>query len=76
MSKPLKYTINDLLPEINALLKFTMVDLSNKTIISSTIYQELLPNSIEISNGIIGGGDSNLRRQITENKQKITMFPF
>jgi putative transcriptional regulator len=27
INKPLKYTINDLLPEINASLKFIMVDL-------------------------------------------------
>jgi putative AlgH/UPF0301 family transcriptional regulator len=40
INKPLKYTINDLLPEINASLKFIMVDLSDKTIsILSTIYQ-------------------------------------
>jgi putative transcriptional regulator len=53
INKPLKYTINDLLPEINASLKFIMVDPEQDNLYFIHNIPELIPNSIEISNGIL-----------------------
>jgi putative transcriptional regulator len=58
INKPLKYTINDLLPEINASFKIYNggpVEQDNLYFIHNI--PELIPNSIEISNGIYWGGD-------------------
>lgn len=58
INKPLKYTINDLVPEIDAKFKIYNggpVEQDNLYFIHNI--PELIPNSIEISNGIYWGGD-------------------
>ncbi|MEZ4796598.1 MAG: YqgE/AlgH family protein [Flavobacteriaceae bacterium] len=58
LNKPLTYTINDLLPEIETPLKVYNggpVEQDNLYFIHKV--PELIPNSIEISNGIFWGGD-------------------
>ncbi|WP_445454123.1 YqgE/AlgH family protein [Flavobacterium sp. 25HG05S-40] len=58
LNKPLTYTINDLLPEITSDFKVYNggpVEQDNLYFIHNI--PELIPNSIEISNGIFWGGD-------------------
>ena len=58
LNKPLKYTIKDLLPEIEAKFKIYNggpVEQDNLYFIHNV--PELIPNSIEISNGIFWGGN-------------------
>ncbi|MDI1256740.1 MAG: YqgE/AlgH family protein [Flavobacterium sp.] len=58
INKPLKYTINDLIPEIDARFKIYNggpVEQDNLYFIHNI--PELIPDSIEISNGIYWGGD-------------------
>ncbi|UFH35593.1 YqgE/AlgH family protein [Flavobacterium acetivorans] len=58
INKPLKYTINDIIPEINAKFKVYNggpVEQDNLYFIHNI--PDLIPNSIEISNGIYWGGD-------------------
>jgi putative transcriptional regulator len=58
INKPLKYTINDLIPEIDASFKIYNggpVEQDNLYFIHNI--PELIPNSIEISNGIYWGGN-------------------
>ncbi len=58
LNKPLKFTINDLIPEITANFKVYNggpVEQDNLYFIHNI--PELIPNSIEISNGIYWGGD-------------------
>ena len=58
INKPLKYTINDLIPEIDATFKIYNggpVEQDNLYFIHNI--PELIPNSVEISNGIYWGGD-------------------
>jgi len=58
MNKPLKYTINDLIPEIEANFKIFNggpVEQDNLYFIHNI--PDLIPNSVEISNGIYWGGD-------------------
>jgi putative transcriptional regulator len=58
LNKPLKYTINDLIPEISSGFKVYNggpVEQDNLYFIHNI--PELIPNSIEISNGIFWGGD-------------------
>ncbi len=58
LNKPLNYTINDLLPEIDASFKIYNggpVEQDNLYFIHNI--PEIIPNSIEISNGIYWGGD-------------------
>jgi putative transcriptional regulator len=58
LNKPLKYTINDLIPEISSDFKVYNggpVEQDNLYFIHNI--PELIPNSIEISNGIFWGGD-------------------
>lgn len=58
MNKPLKYSINDLIPEINANFKIYNggpVEQDNLYFIHNI--PDLIPNSIEISSGIYWGGD-------------------
>jgi putative transcriptional regulator len=79
INKPLKYTINDLLPEINATFKIYNggpVEQDNLYFIHDVPDQ--IPNSIEISNGIYWGGcfDSvkELINQQQINKNNIRFF--
>jgi putative transcriptional regulator len=58
LNKPLKYTIHDLIPEISSGFKVYNggpVEQDNLYFIHNI--PELIPNSIEISNGIFWGGD-------------------
>jgi putative transcriptional regulator len=71
MNKPLKYSINDLIPEINASFKIFNggpVEQDNLYFIHNI--PDLIPNSIEISNGIYWGGDFESTKDLI-NKGKI-----
>jgi putative transcriptional regulator len=72
INKPLKYTINDLLPEIEANFKIYNggpVEQDNLYFIHNI--PDLIPNSIEISNGIYWGGDFESVKNLI-NKGAIT----
>jgi putative transcriptional regulator len=69
INKPLDYTIKDLIPEIDA--HFTVynggpVEQDNLYFIHNI--PDLIPNSIEISNGIFWGGDFELTKSLINNK--------
>jgi putative transcriptional regulator len=71
INKPLKYTINDLIPEIEASFKIYNggpVEQDNLYFIHNI--PELIPNSIEISSGIYWGGDFELTKNLI-NEGKI-----
>jgi putative transcriptional regulator len=79
MNKPLEYSINDLIPEINA--SFTVynggpVEQDNLYFIHNI--PDLIPNSIEISNGIFWGGDFETTKNLINNgdikKSNIRFF--
>lgn len=79
INKPLKYTIKDLLPDINANFKIYNggpVEQDNLYFIHNV--PDLIPNSIEISNGIYWGGDfesvKNLINLGKINKNNIRFF--
>ena len=79
INKPLKYTINDLIPEIEASFKIYNggpVEQDNLYFIHNI--PELIPNSVEISNGIYWGGDfettKDLINQGAINKSNIRFF--
>lgn len=68
INKPLKYTINDLLPEVNARFKIYNggpVEQDNLYFIHNI--PDLIPNSIEISNGIYWGGDFESTKVLINN---------
>lgn len=65
INKPLKYTINDLVPEIEASFKIYNggpVEQDNLYFIHNI--PELIPDSIEISHGIYWGGDFESTRDL------------
>lgn len=70
LNKPLNYTLKDLLPEINAPIRIYNggpVEQDNLYFIHKI--PEMIPDSIEISNGIFWGGDFNtVIDLINENK--------
>lgn len=79
LNKPLEYTINDLLPEIDAsfvIYNGGPVEQDNLYFIHSI--PELITNSIEISNGIFWGGDFELTKNLINdgkiNKEDIRFF--
>jgi putative transcriptional regulator len=79
INKPLKYTINDLLPEIDASFKIYNggpVEQDNLYFIHNI--PKLIPNSIEISNGIYWGGDFESTKSLINggkiNKNNIRFF--
>lgn len=79
INKPLKYTINDLIPEINANFKIYNggpVEQDNLYFIHNI--PELIPNSIEISNGIYWGGDFESTKDLINSgkikKENIRFF--
>jgi putative transcriptional regulator len=72
INKPLKYTINDLIPEIRASFKIYNggpVEQDNLYFIHNI--PDLIPNSIEISNGIYWGGEYETTKKLI-NSGKIT----
>ena len=79
INKPLKYSINELLPDIKASFKVYNggpVEQDNLYFIHNV--PELIPNSVEISNGIYWGGDfesvKELINQRKINKTNIRFF--
>ena len=79
LNKPLNYTINDLLPEIEASFKIYNggpVEQDNLYFILNI--PEIIPNSIEISNGIYWGGDFETTKHLINtgeiNKNNIRFF--
>ncbi|NRT11079.1 YqgE/AlgH family protein [Flavobacterium sp. 14A] len=79
MNKPLKYTINDLIPEITSKFKIYNggpVEQDNLYFIHNV--PELIPNSIEISNGIYWGGDFESTKELLNtgqiDKENIRFF--
>jgi putative transcriptional regulator len=67
LNKPLKYTINDLVPDIDANFKIYNggpVEQDNLYFIHNV--PELITNSIEISNGIFWGGDFELTKKFNK----------
>ncbi|MNS01471.1 hypothetical protein D3C72_327530 [compost metagenome] len=70
INKPLKYTINDLVPEIKANFKIYNggpVEQDNLYFIHNI--PELIPNSVEISNGIYWGGDFESTKALINSGQ-------
>ena len=68
LNKPLEYTINDLIPEVNASFKVYNggpVEQDNLYFIHKV--PELIPESIEISLGIFWGGDFNKVAELITN---------
>jgi putative transcriptional regulator len=68
LNKPLDYTINDLIPEIEASFKIYNggpVEQDNLYFIHKI--PESIPNSIEISDGIFWGGDFNSVTELINN---------
>jgi len=78
LNKPLEYTIQDLIPEISARFKIYNggpVEQDNLYFIHNI--PNLIPNSIEISNGIYWGGDfESTKELINEGKIKKTNIRF
>nr|WP_315175774.1 YqgE/AlgH family protein [uncultured Flavobacterium sp.] len=65
INKPLKYTINDLIPEIEARFKIYNggpIEQDNLYFIHNI--PDLIPNSVEISNGIYWGGDFESTKEL------------
>jgi putative transcriptional regulator len=79
LNKPLKYTIKDVLPEIEAKFKIYNggpVEQDNLYFIHNVPH--LIPNSIEISNGIFWGGNFELTKDLINKglikKKNIRFF--
>jgi putative transcriptional regulator len=79
LNKPLEYTINDLIPDIEASFKIYNggpVEQDNLYFIHTI--PDLIPNSIEISNGIFWGGDFELTKSLINegkiNKEDVRFF--
>ena len=79
LNKPLDYSVNDLVPEVEA--KFTIynggpVEQDNLYFIHNI--PDLIPDSVEISNGIFWGGDFEKTRDLINNgtitKDNIRFF--
>lgn len=78
LNKPLPYTIRDFIPEINSTIPIYNggpVEQDNLYFIHKI--PELIPNSIEISNGIYWGGDFNeITSLLQENQVKESEIRF
>lgn len=79
INKPLKYTINDLVPDVEANFKIYNggpVEQDNLYFIHNI--PDLIPNSVEISSGIFWGGDFELTKGLINNgaikKDNIRFF--
>lgn len=79
LNKPLKYTISDLIPEIDSNFKIYNggpVEQDNLYFIHNV--PELIPNSIEISKGIFWGGDFEFTKELINTgvikKKNIRFF--
>jgi putative transcriptional regulator len=72
INKPLKYTINDLIPDITEAFKVYNggpVEQDNLYFIHNV--PDLIPNSTEIANGIFWGGEYDITKDLI-NSNKIT----
>ncbi|MCL9769215.1 YqgE/AlgH family protein [Flavobacterium sp. HXWNR69] len=72
LNKPLSYSINDLIPEIDATFEIYNggpVEQDNLYFIHTI--PDVIPNSVEISNGIYWGGDFETTKQLI-NEDKIS----
>ena len=72
LNKPLSYNINDLIPEIEATFEIYNggpVEQDNLYFIHTI--PDIIPNSVEISNGIYWGGDFETTKQLI-NEGKIS----
>ena len=70
LNKPLKYKLRDLIPDIDSGLKIYNggpVEQDNLYFIHNV--PELIPNSIEISNGIFWGGDFEVTKELINNRE-------
>ena len=78
LNRPLTYTVNDIIPEIDCSFKIYQggpVEQDNLYFIHKI--PELIPNSIEIANGIYWGGDFNeISSLLQENKIKESEIRF
>ncbi|RZJ73634.1 YqgE/AlgH family protein [Flavobacterium sp.] len=79
LNKPLKYTVGDLVPDIEANFKIYNggpVEQDNLYFIHNI--PDLIPDSIEISNGIYWGGDFDLTKKLINDglvkKENIRFF--
>ncbi len=79
INKPLKYTINDLVPDVEANFKIYNggpVEQDNLYFIHNI--PDLIPNSVEISSGIYWGGDFELTKNLINSgeikKDNIRFF--
>jgi putative transcriptional regulator len=79
LNKPLDYSVNDLVPEVDA----TFTIYNGGPVEQDSLYfihniPELIPNSVEISNGIFWGGDFEKTRELINNgsinKDNIRFF--
>lgn len=79
INKPLKYTINDLLPDIKGTLKIY----NGGPVEQDSLYfihnvPDLIPNSTEIANGIYWGGEFTITKELINsnkiNKKNIRFF--
>lgn len=70
LNKPLNFKLNDIIPNINCsseVFNGGPVDQDNLYFIHQS--PELIPNSIEICNGIYWGGDFSALKELIENKK-------
>jgi len=79
LNKPLEYSINDLLPEIeSAFIIYNGGPVEQDNLYFIHTIPELITNSIEISNGIFWGGDFELTKNLINegkiNKEDIRFF--
>ncbi|MBE7653013.1 YqgE/AlgH family protein [Tenacibaculum finnmarkense genomovar finnmarkense] len=78
LNRPLQHTLNDLVPEIDCDFRVYQggpVEQDNLYFIHKV--PQLIPNSIEVANGIYWGGNfENLKELLVENKLKPTDIRF
>lgn len=79
INKPLKYKLNDLVPEIHSKFKvFNGGPVEQDSLYFIHNIPDLIPNSVEISNGIYWGGDFELAKELINNgkinKDNIRFF--
>jgi len=69
INKPSKYTLNDLIPEINSdLIIYNGGPVSKENLYFIHKVPDLIPDSIEIKNGIFWGGDFEKIQELLEDK--------
>jgi len=68
MNKPSKYTLKDLIPEIESdLIIYTGGPVSSENLYFVHRVPDLIPDSIEITNGIFWGGDFEKVQELLQN---------